>query len=737
MLGYLRRFAVGLAAALTFSSAPLVSAQVSAEAGPVVEYPEVRAELVVHAPEGLLPGRPAWLGLQFDHAPEWHTYWLNPGDSGLPTTMAWQLPPGFSTGDIDWPAPHGLPVGPMLNYGYEGRLVLPVPVEVPADWNGGPLQIGLAADWLICRTECIPQSGQFLLSINDSALAQLAHAAAFEASFAQRPQLHAEQLGFSLSTEPATGPDALPRATAVTLQVPELPSEWAGRAVRAYPEQAGVFNHPGDQAYSWSDSSLEITVPVSPYRMASPDALGFVLRAEGIPQTLRVLGTLSPNWPQAASADRVDAALLELATVGGGVPMGLGVALLAAVVGGMLLNLMPCVFPVLSIKILGVVQLSQSPAALRRNGVFFTVGVLSSMLALAAVLIALRAAGEQLGWGFQLQSPLIVFGLAALFTLIALNLLGVFEIGMLIPQSWAGAHAKHPDVDAFLSGVLAVAVASPCTAPFMGASLGFALTLSPAGALLVFAALGLGVALPYFLATLFPNLAGRLPRPGPWMAHFRTLMAFPMLATVIWLLWVLGEQNGGIAMTSALGLLLAVSLAVWLWSTSSTARRKSWRAGALLSAFVLVVVTARWAWPTLSQPAGTLLPNTAAVAGAPQADGEPWQAWTAQGMQDLLRDGHVVFVDYTAAWCVTCQFNKRTVFADPEVMQAFAQAKVVTLRADWTRRDPDITEALARVGRQGVPVYAFYQVGRSPLLLSELPSRDEIIGALASVNPAR
>jgi thiol:disulfide interchange protein len=395
---------------------------------------------------------------------------------------------------------------------------------------------------------------------------------------------------------------------------------------------------------------------------------------------------------------------------------------LAALAGGALLNLMPCVFPVLSLKVLGFSHHAHDRRALLLGGLAYTAGVVLSFVALAALLLSLRAGGEQLGWGFQLQSPAVVAVLAALFTLIGLNLAGVFEVGSVLPSSVAAARARHPMVDALLTGVLAVAVASPCTAPFMGASLGLAVTLPTAQALAVFAALGLGMALPYLAASAWPAVARLLPRPGVWMAHFKTVMAFPMFATVVWLVWVLGQQTGIDGAAALLALLVALAFAAWALGSPTLGPRA--RGGFGAAALVLLAVALMWALPAWRHEATAQVPGTASA----------WQPWSAERVAQARTEGRPVFVDFTAAWCVTCQFNKRSTLADAEVLADFRARNVLLLRADWTKRDAAISAELARLGRSGVPVYALYAPSSAgPTLLSEILSPTEVRGALAAL----
>jgi len=718
-----------------------------------VRTEQVRATLVAHAPQGVAAGKAVWLGLRIEHQPHWHTYWKNPGDSGLATSLSWTLPAGFAAGEIVWPTPKQLPVGPLMNFGYEGTLLLPVPVTVPADFKGASLPVRLEAQWLVCKDVCIPESGNFALEIPAQA-ATVAHAALFDAARAATPRSVAGVQAQALVGEPAA-PQAL------QMRVQGLPAAWQGQKLHFFPETAGVIDNAAAPTARWQDGVWVAAVPLSAQRSESSALLRAVLTREGEAAGVQLTVSVSGAWPAAGSgpAAPVHGDATSLANAGNGAGSGPGAsamslawALLLALAGGALLNLMPCVFPVLSLKVFGFTAHAQDRRALLAGGLAYTGGVVVSFLALAGLLLALRAGGEQLGWGFQLQSPGFVAGLAVLFSLIGLNLAGVFEIGHLLPGSWAAARARHPVVDSALTGVLAVAVASPCTAPFMGASLGLAVALPTGQALAIFAALGLGLALPYLLASAWPALARALPRPGPWMATFKTLMAFPMFATVVWLVWVLGQQAGVDAVAGLLGVLLALAFAAWAWglpARRATTRVLWWSASALLLA-----ATIAWAWPSFQTApisSGTSSGSAGGGIGSPEAtrDGganreqgsaerperaEDWQAWSPERVQAALAGGRPVFVDFTAAWCVTCQFNKRTTLADAQVHADFAAKRVLLLRADWTRRDPAITAALAQLGRNGVPVYLLQAPGgAAPRVLSEVLSVREVREALAGL----
>ena len=479
---------------------------------------------------------------------------------------------------------------------------------------------------------------------------------------------------------------------------------------------------------AWKGDVWTAVFPVSAQRSASPEMMPLVLTADG-KTAYRVNAKVEGTWAKVAPAAQVPpelAAALKANAGASTAPVLAGgesavtsflPALLLAILGGMILNLMPCVFPVLAIKVLSFAN-APSKQVRVAGGVAYTLGVVLSFVALGGLMLALRAGGEALGWGFQLQSPIVVAALALLFTLIALNLFGVFELSNFLPSSVATLQAKNPQVDAFLSGVLAVAIASPCTAPFMGASLGFALGLPAWQALAIFGALGVGMALPYLAASLVPAVANLLPRPGAWMDVFKKFMAFPMLATVVWLVWVLGQQTGIDGAAALIVLLLAVSLIVWGLSLQGKAR---WIVTIISIALCAVFLPAT-------------APNILKIQeSTPIQASSGWQAWEPGKTEQLLTQGQSVFVDFTAAWCVTCQFNKKTTLADSQVIEDFTAKKVQLLRADWTRRDPAITQALQQLGRSGVPVYVIYKPGSAPVILSEILSVTQLRAELAKL----
>jgi thiol:disulfide interchange protein DsbD len=705
------------------ASGLLVSAWAQGLPSAVVSTPQLRAELVAHAPQGVQAGQPVWLGLQLTHQPEWHTYWRNPGDSGLPTQIELNLPAGITAGDVQWPLPHKLKAGNLTNYGYDKTVLLAVPLTVSKEYKPNAsqtLDLQVRANWLVCRLECIPQEGDFTLRIpvNSSYASQ---AAAFDAVQAQQPQVLP-------NVKATTSFDA----QRLALQVSGLPAALHGQSLSVFPNAPEVLESAAEQhpraSQSWQDGVWTIQLPLSNLRLNDPKELSFVLTAGqgSARQGFEVSAAIAQAWPAVSELPAATApAVAPVASDEGA--LGFVLALLGAFVGGLILNLMPCVLPVLAIKLLGFAQHSRAHRAHRVAGMAYTAGVVLSFLALGAGVLALRAAGEQLGWGFQLQSPVVVSVLAAFFTLIALNLFGLFEFGQILPSRVASFQYKHPVMDAGLSGVLAVAVASPCTAPFMGASLGLAMTLPTWQALSIFVAMGLGLAAPYLLASFMPAVARLLPHPGPWMVTLRQLLAFPMLATVVWLLWVLGQQTSLDAAMFALGGLLLLAAFIWaITQHSRAARGLAWLLAAAL------------AWGAMNLAEELKAPATGAVeSNTTTSNGSAiWQPWSETAVAQSLAQGRPVFVDFTAAWCVTCQINKKSTLSNSEVLADFAAHQVTLMRADWTRRDPAITAALTALGRSGVPVYVLHAPGKAPLVLSELLSVSKMKEALATLPAA-
>ncbi|MEY4235706.1 MAG: Thiol:disulfide interchange protein DsbD precursor [Pseudomonadota bacterium] len=715
------------------SGAGAAWAQLNATAkSAIVSTPQVRAELVAHAPDGVQIGKTFWLGLQLQHAREWHTYWRNPGDSGLPTLLEFKLPPGLEVGPVLWPLPKKLSAGTLTNYGFEGDALLAVAVKVTSSYRAqinGQLPVQLHANWLVCRLECIPQEGDFTMQFaSQSSFAP--HAQAFTTLLKQQPtQLDAPQKTARFEGD------------FLIASVEGLPSGWIGKKLTIFPTDPELLESSTDQhalaEQSWQGTTWSARLPVSTVRSESPTKIGWLLVSQATGESrqgFELVLPVSGAWPSpkvqafaTASAEKAASSAPSSAAKTGA--FGFILALAGALLGGLILNAMPCVLPILAIKLLGFAQQGASKHIRRLTGVAYTVGVVTSFLVLGGAVLLLRSMGEQLGWGFQLQTPAVVAALAVLFTLIALNLWDVFSLGNMLPANLASLQSRHPVVDALLSGVLAVAVASPCTAPFMGASLGVAMTLPAWQALSVFACMGLGLALPFLLASWVPAVARVLPKPGMWMVTLRHALAFPMLATVVWLLWVFGLQTSVTQSMLLLGGLLVLSLTVWASRFKTALGRYVQLLGFVAICWIGLEVVSNSNTDSQETPA-----TGAAVSTATQANNH-WQTWTATAVQTELAQGHSVFVDFTAAWCVTCQINKKTTLNQPDVLADFAAKQVRLMRADWTRRDPAISRALAELGRSGVPVYVLYAPNRAPQVLSELLSVAQVREALSQLKP--
>jgi thiol:disulfide interchange protein len=693
--------------ALAFTLAAAVAMPAAGQSLPRFGAPEkhVDAELIA-ATDAIVPGQPLTVGLRLKHENEWHTYWQVPGDSGLPTQIKWQLPAGFNAGPIAWPHPKRLPVGPLMNFGYEGETLLLTTVQVPADLPvGTPVTLNAKASWLECKDVCIPGDAQVKLTLPvKPQAAPSSSAALFKAAQARVPT---STLAASASIDGNRIRVAVSPPAGKTLDKFEFFPLEEGRIEAAAPQ---ALKSEGGQSAIY----LTAAKPIAP----DFKTLKGVVVANGGP-------AYANGWASVIqaplSAAAVSAAAGATGAAGGGSSMSLLAALGTAFLGGLILNLMPCVFPVLSLKLIGLAQHRTHSGPMAAHGVAFAVGVVLSFVLLAALLIGLQQAGSALGWGFQLQTPWVVAALTVLFFAIGLNLLGVYEFTMatgVANMKAADALAHKSDWrGSFGTGVLAVIVASPCTAPFMGAALGYAITQPAVIALSVFAALGVGMAAPYVLLTLFPSLLAKLPRPGRWMELFKQFMAFPMFATCVWLLWVLAQQvdAGGVAL--ALGVLVAVGFTLWALGLSQRgARVFRWVAvvGGMLTALTFAPIATSEA----------LAPGTRSTADA------GWTEYSPEKLAQLRTEGKVVFVDFTAAWCVTCQVNKRVALRADNVKKRFAADRIVLMRADWTNRDERITQALAQFGRNGVPLYVLYDRKGEASVLPELLTEGIVLAAL-------
>lgn len=637
-----------------------------------------------------VPGQTLWLSLRMTHDPRWHTYWINPGDAGLPTEISWTLPEGVSAGDIVWPIPErfDLPAD-LVDFGYTGEIFLLVPLSVAADYAGANLPLTAAVKWYECDEVCIPGNATITLDLPVAATAE-----------PNAVQTHA--FGQTRESQPRADIrlDAtfhfIDGALNLTVQATEAIFD-AAASIVFIPDEHGVVDYLAPQEITRQVSSLQL-VQRQHARVSRtvPQRVGGLLLVEGADGS-------ELAYQVQAQPQQGDLAALGSAPVSAP-DLGIATVFLFALLGGLILNLMPCVFPVLSLKVLSLANAHGSAAREQRmHGLAYTAGVMLSFFTLAAVLLSLQAGGAAIGWGFQLQQPWIVAILIFVFFVMGLSMSGVVEFGTTLMGIGSNLQEQEGLKGSFFTGVLASVVASPCTAPFMGAALGFAFTQSMPVALTVFLALGFGMALPFLALSFVPALSRFLPRPGAWMQTFRQILAFPLYATAVWLLWVLGNQAGSNGMALVLAACVALAFACWLWQQRHGSRgiRRH-----LAAALVLLSVGA--AASVLFSP----MLQSRDVAQA-VADDASYEAYSAARLAELRTQGKPVFVNMTAAWCITCLVNEKVALSADVVVDALADKGVTYLKGDWTNNDPAITEVLRRYETSGVPLYLMFPADSS------------------------
>lgn len=648
-----------------------------AQAAPSQARTEHVQARLVSAQAEVAPGQRFTVALEQVIQAHWHTYWLNPGDSGQATSIDWQ---GAQAGPIQWPTPSIQAIGPLVNYGYEGRPALLVDLTVPADAKpGSRFKPTAEVRWLVCKDVCIPEQVSLGLDLPVAAEAKSGVGAA--------------QIEEWRRAIPQPAPFAVKLAAAPQGVRLSGPNE---RVTKAYffADTWGAVAHSAPQPLKQDGAGWALEIPAGdePVKAGQPLSGVIVLTLPDGEKAWTVTAPMPEGagkgpGPADLSAPAAEAAAPQPAPES---DLGLLPALALALVGGLILNLMPCVFPVLSIKALALVNKGNHKA----EGLAYTAGVLASFAALAAVLIALRAGGQQVGWGFQFHSPVFVLIVAYLLFAVGLNLSGFFEFGGSFTGIGSGLAERRGLAGSFFTGVLAAVVATPCTAPFMGAALAFALAQPAAVMLAVFLALGLGLALPFLVLAFWPAAQRWLPRPGAWMDTFKQLLAFPMFAAVVWLLWVLAQQTGPDGTALALAGLVLMAFGFWGWRALAGMSRNLVMAIGFSQAFYV---------GALVKPQPAEAPASAAVSAA--------EAYSAERLAELRAQNKPVFVNLTASWCISCLVNERVALSRPEVKDAFAKAGVAYLKGDWTREDPKITTVLKAHGRSGVPLYLYYAPG--------------------------
>jgi thiol:disulfide interchange protein len=702
----------------------LASPGAFALSGNTVATDNVKARLVSEV-KAVGPGQVFWIALELNIRDGWHTYWRNPGDSGEPTKLTWQLPPGFTAGDIVWTTPHRFEIAPLVNYGYAKHAMHLVQITAPKDLQAGTaVTLAAKASWLVCSDVCIPEDAALQLQLPAVGAAGGIDAGEAALFTAARGEL----------------PSAQPAATSARIQgdqlILTLGKEWGAtlsqiQSLSFFPYAEGGIEYAAPQKLTRTKDGVELSMKIG-YQPPKAGAINGVLIAT------EQNGTQSDSVPIEIAADFSGAGADQAKAAPRFAPLtqsnqepqhSLIVLMLLAALGGLILNLMPCVFPVLSIKAISVVeQAKKHPGIVRIKGLVFAAGVISSMLALAAVLLGLRAGGEEIGWGFQLQSPLFVTLLIYLLLAVGLNLSGVFEFGGGL--AGVGDGLTHGDGyrASFFTGLLTTLVATPCTAPFMAPALGAALTQPAINALCIFAALGIGLSLPFVLLSFAPWMRRVLPKPGAWMDTLKQVFAFPIYASAAWLLWVLSHETSSFGLGAALAGTVLIGLAAWAYqkSNSSSGGGKvavlTTAAVALLLAIVLPV--------RFADVAAASSGDSAAV----KHGDDEWQPYSAARVAELNAAGRPLLVNFTASWCLTCLVNERNAFSDSAVQDIFRDKKVTLMKGDWTNRDPAITHALAAFGRAGVPLYVVYNArpgSTEPLVLPQLLTASVVQSAFA------
>ena len=677
-----------------------------------VKTPNVEAELIAEH-GSVQPGGSLWVALRLKIRPGWHTYWRNPGDAGEPPRITWTLPAGYAAGPIVWMAPRHHRYGPLMNYGYKGEVMYLTRISAPKDAKPGTVvTLKSHALWLVCEDICVPEEGKFALPVfvaKGAPPPNVEHKAAFARARQEVPR----KSPWAASVH-RNGKTLVLRLKGAALRKDKVEQVWF------YPFKPGVIRHVKPQTPSFGKDTFSLWMTAKKIARGKPleGVLVVTEKLDSGPVRQAFVIRARPGDPAVAAGGGPDgsggAGVAEGGTAGSGGDGGLTLlmALVFALVGGLILNLMPCVLPVLSMKALALAQHARADGPeQRRHGWAYTLGVLATFAAVTAVLLGMRAAGEEVGWGYQLQSPLVVLVLAWVMFVIGLWLAGLFEIGGSLAGVGQGLTERGGYTGSFFTGMLAVVAAAPCTVPFMGAAMGFAFLQSWPVTVAVMLALGLGLALPFLILSHAPALLRFIPKPGPWMVRFKQFLSFPMFGTAVWLVWVVTLQAGDVALIAALGGAVLIAFVIWLLQASSGARgfaRGAATVVVLVAVFVIGGMT-QYALQQADERGG----NTVAEGDVP--------LFTPARLEAARASGKAVFVNYTAAWCVTCIVNEKAILAAGWFRPAMKKAGIVYMKGDWTRRDPAITRELRKFKRLGVPLYVFYPAAGSQLKPEVLP----------------
>jgi len=672
---------------------------------------QVQAQLVASV-TAVEPGAEILLGVNQKIIPHWHTYWVNPGDSGNATTIDWRLPEGAIAGDIIWPIPQRFSMGPITNYAYENDVTLLTKIKFPEDIEvGKTISISAVVDWLVCAEECIPQQVQLSLELPIVAAGEsVGNAHPFITDALSRLPVTSTWKVTATEILNATNEKELK----LTIDIPQSQIS-SIQDIWFYPYDWGRIQQSAIQQRTDLADAVELRIKTGDAAYKLRDSVSGVLVVKEKTEDGEIIARgfdINPQLVLSNTKSKTENSAEESTSFVG--------AILLAFIGGIILNLMPCVFPVLSIKALSLVShAAHSPRQLWLQGVVYTLGVIASFLLLALLLIILKAGGAQIGWGFQFQSPVFVLVVAYLVFAVGLSLSGVFFLGGSAIGVGTSLTTKPGYSGSFFTGVLATIVATPCTAPFMAAALGYALTQPAIQLIIIFISLALGLALPYLLLTCWPGLHRHLPQPGVWMERLKQFLAFPMYATAIWLVWVLIQQTGVDAIIYAAGGMLLIALAAWIYDSSQTAGNKKRIAG-LITALAIILLVLVTGYRAVSQSQHV---------NKPEKQSEHGQTFSNQTLQTLLQENKPVFVNFTASWCISCLVNERVALSDVAVVKHFQDSNITYLKGDWTNRDQEITDFLKKFNRSGVPLYVFYPANQSdrPVVLPQILTPDLVI----------
>lgn len=692
----------------------LLAIAATARGADVVTTPRVEARLISEMTGVPANGGTISIAVLERMQPGWHTYWRNPGESGEPTTIAWSLPQGFAAGPIIWPHPERIPFGELANYGFPEEVLLRSEVTVPAGLvPGSTVTVKADAAWLVCKDICIPEKASLDLVLPVVA-AHTPNAEWQEAFTASRQREPAK-------TAPFEGRFAASDTEVTLFFAPTQNRAERGSGALFFPYDKGLIKASAPQTAEPRGEGFAIVVPPA-YKLRDPEKRKTIAEIPGV----LVLAAQGNTPAQSYEVTLRTGAVPPGSTlVAAAADLGIGQAILFAVLGGLILNLMPCVFPILSMKALALIRAGHTEHPWT-DGIAYLVGVMTTFAGLAIALLWLRGMGGDVGWGFQLQSPLSVAVLAYILTLVGLNLSGVFQIGGSVQGTGQGLAARGGVVGAFFTGILAVVVAAPCTAPFMGAAMGFAFTQDPAVTLAIFLALGFGLALPWVIVSFSPALIRMLPKPGEWMERFKQFLAFPMYGAAAWLVWVLSQQVDAEGLFRVMIGLVFLALAAWAFGVVQARAALSRR---IILSSVIFLLALAGAVALIAVPFKTRTTEAPAAEGG-AALSEPY---SAARLAALRADGKPVFVNLTAAWCVSCLYNERVALSAAAVADAFKATGTAYLVGDWTNQNPEISALLKTHGREGVPLYLYFPPGSgAPKILPQILTQSLMLETLGA-----